>query len=142
RSREATQAWSQRKFHVENWWAMLSDRQIELYMGDAEAAYKAIEAQWPLLSGSMLLMVQLTRIEALHLRARAALMLATQKPAERKALCRAAASDAGKIEKDKMRWAMPWVNLLRAGIAMTEGEKDRALGLLIEAAPGFDTANM
>jgi len=142
RSREATQAWSQRKFHVENWWAMLSDRQTELYTGDAEAAHRTIEAQWPALAGSMLLMVQLTRLEALHLRARAALMLATIKPPERRALCRAAANDVAKIEKDKMRWAAPWVNLLRAGIAMTEGEQDRALGLLVEAAPGFEASNM
>jgi len=86
--------------------------------------------------------VQLTRIEALQLRARAALMLATLRASDRRALCRAVAADAAKIEKDKMRWAMPWVSLLRAGAAMAEGDRGTALVHLTEAAPGFDAADM
>jgi tetratricopeptide (TPR) repeat protein len=142
RSREATLAWSQRKFHVENWWSMCAERQIDLYIGDAEAAYRGVEEQWSALSGSMLLMVQATRLEALQLRARSALMLATLRATERKALCRAAERDAAKIEKERMRWSTPWVALLRAGIAETLGNPGRALTLLTEAAAGFDLADM
>jgi eukaryotic-like serine/threonine-protein kinase len=142
RSREALRVWSQRKFHVEHWWAMLSDRQIELYEGDGEAAYRAIEEQWSALSGSLLLMVQLTKLEALHLHARAALLLATQKPAQKKALLKVALSDAQKIEKEDMPWSNPLSALLRAGVAAAEGDGDRAVPLLHAAGVGLDRANM
>ena len=142
RNREALRAWSQRKFHVEHWWAMLSERQIDLYNGDGEAAWNGVEEQWPALSGSLLLMVQLTKLEALHLRARAALLLATQQPAQRRALLKSALADTVKIEKEAMPWSNPLAALLRAGAAMIEGEPARARPLLQEAITGLDRANM
>jgi len=142
RNREALRAWSQRKFHVEHWWAMLSERQIDLYNGDGEAAWNGVEEQWPALSGSLLLMVQLTKLEALHLRARAALLLAMQRPAQRKSLLKAALADAAKIEKEDMPWSNPLAALLRAGAAMIEGDSMRALPLLEVAITGLDGANM
>jgi len=142
RSREATRAWSQRKFHVENWWAMHAERQADLYEGRAEAAYRAIEAEWPKLEGSMLLMVQATKLESLQLRARAALMLAVSGGGDRKALLRAAAQDAGKIEKERARWSTPLAALVRAGVAAAEGDAARALGLLDAAAAGCEAADM
>ena len=142
RAREATLAWSQRKFHVEYWWAMLSDGQIDLYLGDAEAAHRNIVAPWPALDRSMLLLVQLTRIEALQLRARAALMLARQQPARRQALRREAARDAAALARQGTALALPWAALLRAGVAALAGDDAGALRLLAEAARGFDAADM
>ena len=141
-NREALRAWSQRKFHVEHWWAMLSERQIDLYLGDGEAAFRGVEQQWRALEGSLLLMVQLTKLEALHLRARAALMLATQRPSRRKAMLKSALADAAKIEKEEMPWSSPLAALLRAGAASIDGEKARALLLLQEAITGLDSADM
>lgn len=142
RSREAMRKWSQRRFHVEHWWAMLGDRQIELYVGDAEAAYRAVHAQWDALKGSLLLMVQLTKTEATHLRARAALMLAEGRPSERKALCGEAARDAKSIAAEKMPWSDPLAALLRAGIANVRGDADRALAELQQAEAGLVAADM
>jgi eukaryotic-like serine/threonine-protein kinase len=142
RSREATRAWSQRKFHVENWWAMHAERQADLYEGRAEEAHRAIEAEWPRLSGSMMLMVQATKLESLHLRARAALMLAATGKGDKKALLRTAARDAGAMEKERSRWAAPLAVLLRAGIAAAEGDLARALGMLELAAQACEAADM
>ncbi len=142
RNREALRAWSQRKFHVEHWWAMLSERQIDLYQGNGEAAFQGVEEQWPALSGSLLLMVQLTKLEATHLRARAALMLAVQRPAQRKAMVKSALADAAKMEKEEMPWSNPLVALLRAGAAMIEGDRAQALSLLQRAITGLDDASM
>jgi serine/threonine protein kinase/energy-coupling factor transporter ATP-binding protein EcfA2 len=142
RSREALRRWSQKTFHVEHWWAMLAERQIDLYVGDAEAAYKRVTEQWPALSGSLLLMVQLTRLESLQLRARCALMLARERPSEARALTRAAARDAEDIEEEKMTWATPLAALLRAGVASTLGDQDRAISLLRASVAGLDAADM
>ena len=142
RNREALRAWSQRKFHVEHWWAMLSERQIDLYQGNGEAAFQGLEEQWPALSGSLLLMVQLTKLEATHLRARAALMLAVQRPVQRKAMLKSALADAAKIEKEEMPWSNPLAALLRAGAAMIEGDRAQVLSLLQSAIVGLDAADM
>jgi eukaryotic-like serine/threonine-protein kinase len=142
RSREAMRQWSQERFHVEHWWAMLGDRQADLYEGDAEAAYRAIGERWKALDGSLLLMVQLTKIEAVHLRARAALMLAETRVSEREALCRKVARDASVIAKEAMPWSNPLASLLEAGIASVRGDKARALALLTTAEEGLRKADM
>jgi eukaryotic-like serine/threonine-protein kinase len=141
-SREALARWSQRTFHVEHWWAMLGERQVDLYTGDAQAAYDQIHAQWGALSSSLLLMVQLTRLEATHLRARAALALARARPSEQRALCREAEQDASRILKERMPWSSPLAALLTAGVAATRGEVARAEALLREAAAGLEAAHM
>jgi hypothetical protein len=87
-------------------------------------------------------MVQLTKLEATHLRARAALMLAVQRPAQRKAMLKSALVDAAKIEKEEMPWSNPLAALLRAGAARIEGEQAQALTLLDQAITGLDAANM
>jgi hypothetical protein len=121
---------------------MLGDRQIDLYVGDAEAAYRAVHAQWGALAGSMLLMVQLTKLEALHLRARAALMLAEGRPSDRESLCREAARDARSIGAEAMPWSDPLAALLRAGIAATRGDAAQALSSLGQAEAGLVAADM
>ncbi|APR84669.1 Serine/threonine-protein kinase PknA [Minicystis rosea] len=142
RSREALARWSRKTFHVEHWWAMLADRQTDLYAGDAEAAYRMVNEQWRELDDSLLLMVQLTRLEATQLRARAALALARQKPSDRKALSRAAAQDADRIARERMTWSDPLSSLLLAGAAAIQGDVDHAEALLRESVAGLERADM
>jgi serine/threonine protein kinase/tetratricopeptide (TPR) repeat protein/energy-coupling factor transporter ATP-binding protein EcfA2 len=142
RSREALARWSRKTFHVEHWWAMLADRQSDLYAGDVEVAYQRVNEQWRQLDDSLLLMVQLTRLEATHLRARAALALARQKPSQRKALCRVAEQDAARILKEKMPWSDPLAALLQAGAAATQGDRGQCEVLLREAVVGLERGDM
>ena len=70
---EALKAWPHEGFHLQHYTSMHALAQIELYTGDAEVAWKHIQGQWKALEQSMLLRIQVLRIEAMHLRARAAL---------------------------------------------------------------------
>src|SRR5262249_14367542 len=79
-AKEAMRAWSQRGFYHQHWDDLLAQTEIELYEGAPEAAWQRVHAAWKPLKSSLLLMVQLSRIEALHLRARAALAFAASLP--------------------------------------------------------------
>jgi hypothetical protein len=142
RCREAMNKWSQKKFHVEHWWAMLAERQIDLYEGQGGVAVRAVAEQWAALDGSLLLMCQLTLLEALQLRARAALAAATQPGADKKAQLAAAERDAKKIAGERMPWSTPLGDLLFAGIANARGLDAAAIGHLERAAAGLDEADM
>jgi hypothetical protein len=142
RSQEALARWSKRTFDVEHWWAMLGERQVDLYEGDAQGAYDRVHAEWRALDRSLLLMVQLTGIEATHLRARSALALARARPGERRRLTAEVDRDAARIAAEKMPWANALAALLRAGSAATRGDEVRAEALLRQAASGLEGAGM
>ncbi len=144
RSQDSLARWSQRTFHVEHWWATLGERQIDLYQGDAEAAYTRLQADWSKLEGSLLLRTaQLTRLEALHLRSRCALArAAASKNAQRESLARDGERDAKRMSKENEDWSAPLAALLNAGVATVRGDASGARGWLLEAIPGFETADM
>ena len=76
---EAMQKWTQKGFHRQHYNALLALAQIELYTGNGLVAWKQVSGQWPALSDSMILRVQIIRIEALHLKARCALAAAASR---------------------------------------------------------------
>jgi hypothetical protein len=87
------------------------------------------------------LRVQFIRIEAIHMRGRAA--LAAAKPgAEGVALRRRALADARRLDREKMRWASALGRLLRAGVAAQEGRRDLADHLLGEAISELEALDM
>jgi hypothetical protein len=143
RGEEAMARWSHKTFHVEHWWNLLGQAQVELYRGNGAAAHRRISEGWPGLKTSLLLMVQLTRLEATHLRARAALQAAqTATPSEAKSFLASAARDAAKILGEKMPWSTPLAWLIQAGVAARRGDSEGAARLAKEAARGLDEAGM
>jgi serine/threonine protein kinase len=138
---EAMQRWSHAAFHVQHWWDLLGQAQIDLYAGDGERALARIDATWRPLERSMLLMVQLTRLEALDARARSALAAAERTP-QPAALLGRVHRDARRIAKERMPWASPLACMLEAGALSVSGDRERAIPLLREAASGFDGADM
>jgi serine/threonine protein kinase/tetratricopeptide (TPR) repeat protein len=134
--------WSVRTFHVEHWWEMLAVGQIDLYEGDGAGALRRIEERWPALDESMLLRVQLTLLEALHLRARASLTASLARCVDESALVASAERDAAAMEREKMPWSEPLVSLLRAGIAARRGDRGAAVAALRGAVAGLDGAHM
>ncbi len=144
RSEDALARWSQRNFHVEHWWAMLGDRQVDLYEGNGAAAWDRVLAEWPRLDASLLrLGVQLTLLEALHLRGRCALARArAAAPAEREDLLREAERDARRMLKEGEAWSTPLAKLLEAGVATLRSDADTARARLVEAAAGLSAADM
>lgn len=144
RSEDALARWSQRTFHVEHWWAMLGDRQVDLYEGNGAAAWERVLAEWPRLDASLLrLGVQLTLLEARHLRGRCALARALGCAAgEREDLVREAERDARRMLKEDQPWSTPLARLLEAGASTLRGDPDTARARLVEAIAGLTDAGM
>ena len=139
---EAMQKWTQTGFHRQHYNALLAIAQIELYTGNGLVAWKQVSGQWSELSGSMILRVQIIRIEALHLKARCALAAAASRTQDARRLIGVAEKLAGQISKESMKWADPLAELLQAGIACLRDDKQTAISLLSRARAGFADAHM
>jgi len=140
---EALKVWPKEGFHLQHYSSMHALAQIELYTGDAEVAWKHVKGQWEALNKSMLLRLQILRVEALHLQARTALATAPTSSAKKKArLYRIAANIARRIAQEKMSWSDPFAALIRAAIANARSQGAQASALLSEATEGFELAGM
>jgi serine/threonine protein kinase/tetratricopeptide (TPR) repeat protein len=138
---EALKAWPHEGFHLQHYTSMHALAQIELYTGDVEVAWKHIQGQWKALEQSMLLRIQVLRIEAMHLQARAALATAASSKNKKHRL-KVSENMARRIAKEKIAWALPFASLVRAGIAHQQGESSKAVNLLSEAIEHFDLADI
>ncbi|MFT4569369.1 MAG: serine/threonine protein kinase [Hyphomicrobiaceae bacterium] len=91
---------------------LLAQTRIDLYQGDVEAAWRRLTETWPRLRGSMLLQLQLLRIELVYLRACTALACVHELhngsqypanlPSETKLLA-SAKRDCARLRRQKMR---------------------------------------
>ncbi len=138
---EGLKAWPHQGFHLQHYSSMLAQAQIELYTGDNEVAWKHIEGQWKALEDSMLMRIQVLRIEAMHLQARAALASAANSR-EKEQRLRAAEKLAQSIAKEGVPWATPFVFLVRAAVAHQRGDHSKTAGLLSQAIEFFDLADI
>ncbi len=100
--------WSQRGFHFQHYWGLVSNVLIGLYAGDGRAAYERVREAWPALRRSLLLRIQNVRVEATFLRAAAALAAG---------LGDEALASARRLERERVGWAEAFAALLRAGIS-------------------------
>jgi len=89
----------------------------------------------------MLLRIPAVRIEAFHLRARAAIAVAARS-AQPESLLREAARNAKRIERAKLPHARPLALLVRAGIAAVSNQRDQATGLFADAEESARAADM
>jgi hypothetical protein len=120
---DAMRQWSKSGFHMEHYDELVARANIDLYAGDAVAAHRRIAERWPALERSLVLRVQLVRIGAWHVRARAALALAERDPALRDDLVARALADAGRIARERSRFAEALALLVRASAACVRGER-------------------
>ena len=111
--------WSPRGFHLQHYYELLALASFDLYDGDGAAAAARLDATWPALRRSRLLMCPSVAIEAWHLRARAA--IATGRAAEARAAARALAGWRGHP------WAEALVALTRAGFDRSAASLDAAI---------------
>jgi hypothetical protein len=135
--------WSHRGFHAQHYWNLLAEAQIELYCGDGPAAWEVLRERWPAFRRSMILRIQMARIEAYHLKARCALAMATTlPPAERAPYLRQADALADRVASERAPWGDALAALTRAGSAAAGGAPDRARKQLQGAALGFAETHM
>jgi len=136
------QRWSHRAFMVEHWWELLALCQADLYDGSDEAARAMIDRidhAWPPMRGSAMLRVQLTRLEATHLRARA--LVHRARAGDRHAARRAEA-DARAIARERMPWSTPLGLLIEAALLSQRGDKVGAIDRLAKAEAALDSQGM
>ena len=136
----ALKAWSHEGFHLQHYVSLHALAQIELYTGDVDVVWKHVEGQWRALENSMLLRIPPVRVEAMQLRARAAVAASAANHDERK--LRLAEKLARKMEKVEMSWSKPFATLIRAAVAHQRAEREHAATLLSQAMAGFENADM
>jgi hypothetical protein len=138
---EALRTWSHEGFHRQHQSALISQANIELYTGRPDAAWRRVAGHWGPLRRSLLLQVQIIRAEAHLLFARCALAAAAA-GVDRPRLLRVAERHAASMGREHMPWITPFVPLLRAGIRSLCGNQEAARQLLLQAAEGFDRADL
>ena len=138
---EVVARWSQKGFHRQHYSARLARVQTALYRGDPPTAWRLLTEQESKLRSSMLLHVQALRVESLYLRARCALAMACENPADRRFLTVARAC-ARRIARERMPWSNPIGLLVEAGIASVKRSPAKAQAHLENAAEQFDRAEM
>jgi tetratricopeptide (TPR) repeat protein len=117
---DAISHWSQRGYHLQHFWALLSLVEADLYCGDAETAWRRVQADWPSFQGSLLRKLQLIHIEAHQVRARAALACAARGTDSARFLA-IALKHAKTIEREEVAWGKGLALLIRAGVMHTSG---------------------
>jgi serine/threonine protein kinase len=129
-------------FHLQHYFELLAQTQIDLYEGDADGAWGRVEAVWKVLGRSYLLRIQSVRIEASFLRARAALALALARPAAARPLLAEARRLARRLDRERAPWASAFAEQVRALIAIAGGDRAGAEARLERAERAFAAADM
>ncbi len=137
RLEELLRAWSPSGFHLPHSNALRSRATLELYRGEYDRARQLLEGTWKELEGSLLLRTQTLRVFMWQVRGSVA------------AACGGRSGDAGelargeraarKLWREKVPYARTMATSLRAALAHSRGDDDRAVALLSateELAPG------
>jgi len=124
--------WSHQGFHVQHMNRLHDEAQIDLYLGQGQAAWDRLNEHWPTLAVLHFFRIQQIRIIMRHLRARSALAAAVRANNPGPFL-RAAEQDARRLLREKVPWAQALSRLIHAGAALTRSAAEGA-NLLREAA--------
>jgi serine/threonine protein kinase len=140
---DAIAHWSNRGFHTQHadyQWALT---QIDLYLGNGEAAWQRVRQVWPELERAHMLRLQVVSVGNHDLRGRAAIAAAAKAGGDERARrLRDARESARHIEQQGTPWGQPLATLIRAGVANLEGDRGRTVALLDAAAAAFDELEM
>jgi eukaryotic-like serine/threonine-protein kinase len=125
-------------YNATHYFALLGNVEIDLHQRRGADAWARVLAGWPDLRRSMLLEVEAVRVEAILLRARAAVAAAAL-TGERSLLARAA-SDARRARRCQQPWTSGAADLVDAAIVAQRGGD--AQPLLLRAAAAFDASGL
>jgi serine/threonine protein kinase len=133
--------WTQRGFHVQHSTAFRARFHLLLYQGNITTAWNLVQSIWPLFEKSMLLRLQMIRIEMYEVHARCALALASTSENFQPLLGRAE-RDVRRLEREQRPWSLAYARFLQAAIALRRGQRSRSSELLRESASRFDACDM
>jgi serine/threonine protein kinase len=130
-----------RPFNLQNSTAFDGLISLYFYRGDFSTAWNHIRTMWPEYSRSMLIRIQMIRINVLEQRSRSALAMA-ERAKQPTTYLRQAKLDARQLNREKQRWALAHAAFVRAGIAACEEQIDRAVTEMNLAVQLYDEADM
>lgn len=136
----AIRRWQPNAFHLQHYYALIAEAELDLYLGEGLRAYERLLERWKEIDSSPLLTITMARVDAEHMRARVILATA-RRTANRKALLRKARVAAHHIESIAP-WASGHARLVEAACAWLDKKTDRVLPLLSAAAKAYDKAGM
>jgi eukaryotic-like serine/threonine-protein kinase len=142
---EAVASWSKRGFMLQHYWELTAMTACDLYVGDGRTALDRIGASWPAVERSMVLRIAYMYGDALHMRARAHLARASRllpQDRERAPHITAATADAARIEQLTGPPLQALAIMVRASVAATQGEPERAAELCDKAIRACDETGM
>ena len=139
------EGWTQgQRFDYLHLWLRGARTDIALYSGEELGVSRGVDKAWRVTARTLDRFVQAGFIRGLDTRARRRLARAAQAadPTERRDLLRGAEEHARTMLREKTRWGDALALLLRAGVAATRGETERALSLLEPAEAGLVAVEM
>jgi serine/threonine protein kinase/tetratricopeptide (TPR) repeat protein len=139
---QAMAEWSQRDFQMQHFWELWALTHADLYAGDGPAAWQRIRARWPALRQSLLMTIEIVRIDALGCAGGAALGAAEAATGrEQRRLRRVALGHARRLGRLGPVWSRALGNLIAAG-AIAPTDPASAGGVLESAIQGFEVTGM
>jgi tRNA A-37 threonylcarbamoyl transferase component Bud32 len=138
---EALQRWARTGYYLQNCFAAKCRVELHLYCGEAEAAWKAINNEWPVLRKWQYLRLMGMCQFIYFTRAQCALALGVRSKS-RASLIRDASRDAKWLGEDITPYAHALANVVRAGCTVLKGNLTAARVLLEDGAKGLDAADM
>lgn len=138
---EVIAQWSHLGFHAPHYIELYIQALIDLYLGEVIEARNRVREGWGPLRRSLILRTQFALIEISHLRACTTLAVAST-GLEQQAMLQAARRDADTIERERMPWGNALAGLIRAGVAVTSGDRKAGLQLLARAEQNLLATDM
>ena len=138
---EALSRWTDRNYHLQHYWYFLGRMLIEMYEGDAQAAWRVFEEHWPSYRRSFMPRMELAHHETLSIKARAELMAAGPVIDEKRGLA-AARATARSMCRRKLPSAVGWARMIEAAVAVRSGDQAAALAALDDAERLFGQLEM
>jgi hypothetical protein len=130
------------EFQIQHYLYLIAAVQTALYRGDADDAWRRLDAAWAGARRAQFLRLETPSIELRGLRARAALQRAAGAAgAERRRLLRSVRREARHIERARVTWAAAAATMLRAGCDAYQVPA-RAAWSYLEAAQLHERADM
>jgi hypothetical protein len=129
------EGWSGRGFQLQHYWNWYARTCIDLYAGDAGAAWERLSREWRAYRLSFLSGTDALLVGVLALRARVAMVLALETTGGRRdGFVRRAVRDVRRLERFQLPWAAVQATVARAGIASIRGNTELARALLVSGA--------
>jgi eukaryotic-like serine/threonine-protein kinase len=135
--------WANRRFHLQHWFAMLSEAGIELYVGDGARAYARVVRDARALRRSFLLHSRTVGAFTAYIRGCSAIAsLDGAGPTLRRARIREARRLGRRLERERGAWGPPLAGILLAAAAHAAGDRAEAIDGLREALARAERADM